>query len=123
MLTHSQRYQDRDFWNGDNFKVLRYFIYAAAVADLTVCAGSTVRPPAYRGLDPNKSKHWVADRYYDAFNTTRQDRWVFGDRDSAAYLAKSPGRKSSGAVWSRPRHHPMTRCPVLGRTAAAQPAR
>src|SRR6266568_7564090 len=36
----------------------------------------------------NKSKTWVVDRYYSAFNTARKDRWVFGDRDSGAYLIK-----------------------------------
>jgi RNA-directed DNA polymerase len=36
----------------------------------------------------NKPKTWVVDRYYGAFNTTRKDRWVFGDRDSGAYLIK-----------------------------------
>jgi RNA-directed DNA polymerase len=36
----------------------------------------------------NKPKTWVVDRYYRAFNTTRKDRWVFGDRDSGAYLIK-----------------------------------
>jgi RNA-directed DNA polymerase len=35
---------------------------------------------------PNKSKHWVVDRYFDQFNRSRGDRWVFGDRDSGAYL-------------------------------------
>ena len=37
---------------------------------------------------PNKPKHWVVDRYFGRFNKTRQDRWVFGDRDSGAYLIK-----------------------------------
>ncbi len=37
---------------------------------------------------PNKSKHWVVDRYFGAFNKSRRDRWVFGDRDSGAYRAK-----------------------------------
>jgi len=36
----------------------------------------------------NKPKTWVVDRYYGAFNTNRDDRWVFGDRDSGAYLRK-----------------------------------
>jgi RNA-directed DNA polymerase len=35
---------------------------------------------------PNKSRHWVAARYFGKFNPARQDRWVFGDRDSGAYL-------------------------------------
>jgi len=37
---------------------------------------------------PNKSSRWVVDRYFGAFHTTRQDRWIFGDRDSGAFLAK-----------------------------------
>jgi RNA-directed DNA polymerase len=37
---------------------------------------------------PNKSRHWFVNRYFDMFNKSRQDRWVFGDRDSGAYLLK-----------------------------------
>jgi RNA-directed DNA polymerase len=37
---------------------------------------------------PNKSKRWVVDRHFGAFRKSRNDRWVFGDRDSGAYLAK-----------------------------------
>ena len=37
---------------------------------------------------PNKGKRWVFARYYAMFNKARQDRWVFGDRDSGAYLHK-----------------------------------
>jgi RNA-directed DNA polymerase len=37
---------------------------------------------------PNKSARWVVDRYFGAFHKTRRDRWIFGDRDSGAYLAK-----------------------------------
>ena len=29
---------------------------------------------------------WVMTRYFGMFNKARQDRWVFGDRDSGAYL-------------------------------------
>ena len=36
----------------------------------------------------NKSRHWIVDRYFGQFNKARQDRWVFGDRDSGAYLLK-----------------------------------
>ena len=36
----------------------------------------------------NKPKGWVTARYYGPFNTARSDRWVFGDRDSGAYLTK-----------------------------------
>jgi RNA-directed DNA polymerase len=37
---------------------------------------------------PNKSKHWVINRYFGAFNKSRRDRWVFGDRVSGAYRTK-----------------------------------
>jgi RNA-directed DNA polymerase len=36
----------------------------------------------------NKSKTWIIDRYFGKFNRYRNDRWVFGDRDSGAYLPK-----------------------------------
>jgi RNA-directed DNA polymerase len=37
---------------------------------------------------PNKPKHWISNKYFGRFNRTRNDRWVFGDRDSGAYLLK-----------------------------------
>jgi RNA-directed DNA polymerase len=37
---------------------------------------------------PNKPKPWVSARYYGKFNKSRQDRWVFGDRHSGAYMTK-----------------------------------
>ena len=33
-----------------------------------------------------KPTHWVFARYFGKFNKARQDRWVFGDRTSGAYL-------------------------------------
>jgi len=36
----------------------------------------------------NKPHTWVAARYFGRFNRARQDRWVFGDRSSGAYLHK-----------------------------------
>jgi RNA-directed DNA polymerase len=36
----------------------------------------------------NKPRTWVVDRYFGKFNRFRNDRWVFGDRDSGAYLVK-----------------------------------
>jgi RNA-directed DNA polymerase len=35
---------------------------------------------------PKKPKRWVVDRYFGQFHPTRRDRWVFGNRDSGAYL-------------------------------------
>jgi RNA-directed DNA polymerase len=37
---------------------------------------------------PNKPKSWIVGRYYGKFNKFRSDRWVFGDRDTGAYLPK-----------------------------------
>jgi RNA-directed DNA polymerase len=36
----------------------------------------------------NKPKPWIITQYFGRFNPARQDRWVFGDRDSGAYLQK-----------------------------------
>jgi RNA-directed DNA polymerase len=36
----------------------------------------------------NKPKTWVCDRYFGKFNKFRNDRWVFGDTASGAYLVK-----------------------------------
>jgi RNA-directed DNA polymerase len=37
---------------------------------------------------PNKSRHWIVNRYFGEFNRSRRDRWVFGDRDSGTYRTK-----------------------------------
>src|SRR5215813_4232527 len=37
---------------------------------------------------PHKGKRWIVSRYFGRFVPSRQDRWVFGDRDSGAYLLK-----------------------------------
>ncbi len=37
---------------------------------------------------PKKPKKWIVNRYYGSFNPARRDKWVFGDRDSGAYLLK-----------------------------------
>jgi RNA-directed DNA polymerase len=52
-----------------------------------------------RHSHPNKPRRWITSRYYGRFNTTRQDRWVFGDRDSGAYLRKF--------AWTRIVRHQM----------------
>jgi RNA-directed DNA polymerase len=36
----------------------------------------------------NKPKGWIIPRYFGRFNPARNDQWVFGDRDSGAYLRK-----------------------------------
>ena len=37
---------------------------------------------------PTKSKHWVVARYFGRFNMGREDRWVFGDRETGVYVPK-----------------------------------
>lgn len=37
---------------------------------------------------PNKPKKWRLARYFGRFNSTRNDQWVFGDRNSGAYIYK-----------------------------------
>jgi RNA-directed DNA polymerase len=37
---------------------------------------------------PNKPRRWIVDRYFGKFEKVRNDRWVFGDRDTGAYLPK-----------------------------------
>lgn len=34
----------------------------------------------------NKPKGWIVSRYFGPFHPARKDRWVFGDRDSGAFL-------------------------------------
>src|SRR5512132_2416650 len=36
----------------------------------------------------NKTGSWIVDRYFAKVNKFRNDRWVFGDRDSGAYLPR-----------------------------------
>jgi RNA-directed DNA polymerase len=37
-----------------------------------------------------KTGQWIVDRYFGRFHPTRQDRWIFGDRETGAYLRKLP---------------------------------
>ena len=50
---------------------------------------------------PNKPKRWIVRRYFGTFNKSRQDRWVFGDRDSGAYLHRF--------AWTKIVRHQMVR--------------
>jgi RNA-directed DNA polymerase len=58
---------------------------------------------------PNKSRHWFVNRYFGMFNKSRQDQWVFGDRDSGAYLLKF--------AWTRIVRHQL----VKGRSSPDDP--
>jgi RNA-directed DNA polymerase len=59
---------------------------------------------------PNKSKTWVTARYFDMFHPSRTDRWVFGDRDSGAYLRRF--------VWTKIVRHRL----VMGTASTDDPA-
>jgi RNA-directed DNA polymerase len=37
---------------------------------------------------PHKPKRWIVSRYFGRFHPTRRDKWVFGDRETGAYLLK-----------------------------------
>lgn len=39
-----------------------------------------------RRSHPNKTTTWRINRYFGRFNASRNDRWVFGDHNSGAYL-------------------------------------
>ena len=59
---------------------------------------------------PNKGRKWVTARYFGTFSKTRNDKWVFGDRDSGAYLHKY--------AWTKIVRHVM----VTGRASPDDPA-
>ena len=50
---------------------------------------------------PNKSARWATSRYYGKFCPDRGDTWVFGDRDTGAYLLKHS--------WTGIRRHVMVK--------------
>ena len=58
----------------------------------------------------NKPKRWIVGRYFGKFNKFRNDRWVFGDRDSGACLVKFS--------WTGIRRH----VPVKGAASPDDPA-
>ena len=58
----------------------------------------------------NKPKRWVVERYFGKFNAFRQNRWIFGDRDSGAYLRRFD--------WTKIVRHRM----VMGTSSPDDPA-
>ena len=59
---------------------------------------------------PNKLKRWVIARYFGMFNPARQDKWVFGSRQTGFYLRKF--------AWTKIVRHTM----VAGRASPDDPA-
>jgi RNA-directed DNA polymerase len=54
-----------------------------------------------RHTHPNKPVPWCLARYFGQFNSTRRDKWIFGDRATGAYLYK--------AAWTRIDRHVMVK--------------
>ena len=63
-----------------------------------------------RRAHPNKSRHWVVDRYFGMFNPSRNDRWVYGDRETGIYLRQF--------AWTKIVRHTM----VMGTASPDDPA-
>ena len=54
-----------------------------------------------RHTHPNKPPSWAIARYFGKFNKSRNDQWVFGDRESGIFLHKF--------AWTRIVRHPMVK--------------
>ena len=54
-----------------------------------------------RRMHPNKPKKWRNNRYWGRLNPERDDRWVFGDKHTGAYLLKFR--------WFKIVRHPLVR--------------
>ena len=74
------------------------------------------RLPVETGLEwarfthPNKPKRWIIRQYFGTFNPARQDKWVFGGRETGFYLRKF--------AWTKIVRHTM----VAGRASPDDPA-
>lgn len=58
---------------------------------------------------PKKNRHWITARYFGSFHPTRHDRWIFGDRETGAFLHRY--------AWTKIVRH----VPVLGRHSPDNP--
>jgi RNA-directed DNA polymerase len=63
-----------------------------------------------RRRHPNKGRIWVTTRYFGPYNKARNDKWVFGDRASGAYLHRY--------AWTKIVRHVV----VTGRASPDDPA-
>jgi RNA-directed DNA polymerase len=59
---------------------------------------------------PNKPRRWIIARHFGLFNPARQDKWVFGSRETGFYLRKF--------AWTKIVRHRM----VAGRASPDDPA-
>ena len=81
------------------------------------CGGSFYKWALRR--HPRKGRRWVTARYFGLFNPHRRNRWVFGDRETGAYLHQYAWTKIVRHAPVPGRHSPPRPCPgpVLGRPA------
>jgi RNA-directed DNA polymerase len=63
-----------------------------------------------RHSHPNKPRRWIIARHFGMFNPARQDKWVFGSRETGFYLRKF--------AWTKIVRHRM----VAGRASPDDPA-
>jgi RNA-directed DNA polymerase len=63
-----------------------------------------------RRRHPKKNRHWVTARYFGSFHPTRNNRWIYGDHDTGAYLHQY--------AWTKIVRH----APVPGRHSPDNPA-
>jgi len=63
-----------------------------------------------RHSHPGKPQRWVAARYFGMFSPARQDKWIFGSRETGYYLRKF--------AWTKIVRHRM----VAGRASPDDPA-
>ena len=63
-----------------------------------------------RRRHPGKSRRWVTARYFGQFNPSRRNQWIYGDRETGAYLHHY--------AWTKIVRH----VPVTGRNSPDDPA-
>jgi RNA-directed DNA polymerase len=63
-----------------------------------------------RRRHPKKNRKWVVSRYFGSFHPTRRNQWVYGDRQTGAYLHHY--------AWTKIVRH----VPVIGRHSPDDPA-
>ena len=92
-------------------------VVLAIAASAGAVVGPTAKPidQARAGQKPVNlatypAKRWIVQRYYGKFHPARQDRWVFGHRDSGVYLPRF--------AWTKIVRHPL----VPGRASPDDPA-
>jgi RNA-directed DNA polymerase len=81
-----------------------------------------------RRMHPNKPRRWVVDRYFGSSTSPGHDRWVFGNRDSGAYLPRFAWTKivrhsPADRATPPPHHPPPAREHRLAHQHAIPPAR